>query len=143
MDAQSGANATRTDDQHHDAGVALACTPHESDAGVASFHVKATTPAGTSLPCRRRPSHRRKTPRPPESRHRFDVTPEPRILWRLFQRQLRNVPRRQLMASVREIARLVGVSPATASRAMNNHPTVAADVRQRVIEAVNRAGYVS
>ena len=47
------------------------------------------------------------------------------------------------MASVREIARLVGVSPATVTRAMNNHPTVAADVRQRVIEAVNRAGYVS
>ena len=47
------------------------------------------------------------------------------------------------MASVREIARLVGVSPATVSRAMNNHPTVAADVRQRVIAAVNQAGYVS
>lgn len=47
------------------------------------------------------------------------------------------------MPSVRDIARLVGVSPATVSRAMNNHPTVAADVRQRVIEAVNRAGYVS
>lgn len=47
------------------------------------------------------------------------------------------------MASVRQIARLVGVSPATVSRAINNHPTVAADVRQRVIEAVNRSGYVS
>lgn len=45
--------------------------------------------------------------------------------------------------SVRQIAQLVGVSPATVSRAINNHPTVAPDVRKRVLAAVNRAGYIS
>lgn len=45
------------------------------------------------------------------------------------------------MSSVREIARMVGISPATVSRAINNHPTVAPDVRQRVLAAINRAGY--
>jgi DNA-binding LacI/PurR family transcriptional regulator len=45
------------------------------------------------------------------------------------------------MSSVREIARTLGVSPATVSRAINNHPTVAADVRARVLAAVNRSGY--
>lgn len=45
------------------------------------------------------------------------------------------------MSSVREIARTLGVSPATVSRAINNHPTVAADVRARVLAAVNRTGY--
>ncbi len=46
------------------------------------------------------------------------------------------------MSSVREIARQVGVSPATVSRAINNHPRVAADVRERVLAAMNRSGYV-
>lgn len=46
------------------------------------------------------------------------------------------------MSSVRAIARIVGVSPATVSRAINNHPTVAPEVRQRVLEAINRAGYM-
>ncbi len=46
------------------------------------------------------------------------------------------------MASVREIARQLGVSAATVSRAMNNHPLVAEDVRQRVILAMNRSRYV-
>ena len=45
------------------------------------------------------------------------------------------------MSSVREIARMVGISPATVSRAINNHPTVASDVRQRVLAAINQAGY--
>lgn len=45
--------------------------------------------------------------------------------------------------SVRQIAQLVGVSPATVSRAINNHPTVAPDVRKRVLAAVNRSGYIS
>ncbi len=45
------------------------------------------------------------------------------------------------MSSVREIARTLGVSPATVSRAINNHPTVAAEVRARVLAAVNRSGY--
>lgn len=46
------------------------------------------------------------------------------------------------MASVREIAKQLGVSAATVSRAMNNHPLVAEDVRQRVIVAMNRSRYV-
>jgi DNA-binding LacI/PurR family transcriptional regulator len=37
---------------------------------------------------------------------------------------------------------MVGLSPATVSRAINNHPTVAPEVRQRVLAAINRAGYV-
>lgn len=47
------------------------------------------------------------------------------------------------MSSVREIARIVGVSASTVSRAINNHPTIAPDVRQRVLAAVNRTGYVA
>jgi DNA-binding LacI/PurR family transcriptional regulator len=46
------------------------------------------------------------------------------------------------MGYVREIARQVGVSPATVSRALNNHPKVAANVRERVLAAMNRSGYV-
>src|SRR4051812_43575770 len=37
---------------------------------------------------------------------------------------------------------MVGVSPTTVSRAINNHPMVAADVRQRVLAAMNRSGYM-
>jgi len=47
------------------------------------------------------------------------------------------------VASVRAIAKEVGVSAATVSRAMNNHPMVAADVRDRVLEVANRFGYVA
>lgn len=46
------------------------------------------------------------------------------------------------MSSVREIARLVGVSPTTVSRAINNHPMVAPEVRQRILAAMNRSGYM-
>jgi len=46
------------------------------------------------------------------------------------------------MASVREIARLVGVSPTTVSRAINNHPRVTAEVRGRVLDAMNRSRYI-
>ena len=42
------------------------------------------------------------------------------------------------MGSVREIARKVGVSPATVSRAINNHPRVAPAVREKVA-AMNRS----
>lgn len=45
------------------------------------------------------------------------------------------------MASVRQIAKRVGVSVATVSRALNNHPEVNADTRAKVIEAANRVGY--
>lgn len=46
------------------------------------------------------------------------------------------------MSSVREIAKIVGVSPTTVSRAINNHPMVAAEVRQRVLAAMDRSNYM-
>jgi DNA-binding LacI/PurR family transcriptional regulator len=46
------------------------------------------------------------------------------------------------MGSVREIAKELGISPATVSRAINNHPAVAVDMRQRVVKAMNRSRYV-
>lgn len=47
------------------------------------------------------------------------------------------------MGSVRQIARSVGVSPATVSRVINSDPRVAESVRRRVLEAANRARYVA
>ncbi|HRK29642.1 MAG TPA: LacI family DNA-binding transcriptional regulator [Tepidisphaeraceae bacterium] len=47
------------------------------------------------------------------------------------------------MSSVREIARVVGVSPATVSRVINSDPRVAETVRRRVLEAANKARYVA
>src|SRR4051794_9373109 len=46
------------------------------------------------------------------------------------------------MASVREIAKIVGVSPATVSRAINNGSQVAPELRRKVLAAINRARYV-
>ncbi|MGC8539857.1 MAG: LacI family DNA-binding transcriptional regulator [Phycisphaerae bacterium] len=46
------------------------------------------------------------------------------------------------MGSVREIAKELGISPATVSRAINNHPAVAEKVRRRVVKAMNRSRYV-
>lgn len=45
------------------------------------------------------------------------------------------------MASVRQIAKRVGVSVATVSRALNNDPGVNAATRDRVLAVANRAGY--
>src|SRR5262245_18897491 len=45
------------------------------------------------------------------------------------------------MASVRRIAAKVGVSVATVSRALNNHPNVNPATREKVLQAVNRSGY--
>lgn len=45
------------------------------------------------------------------------------------------------MSSVRQIAKRVGVSVATVSRALNNHPEVHAETRAKILEAVNRTGY--
>ncbi len=45
------------------------------------------------------------------------------------------------MASVREIARKTGVSAATVSRALNNHPDISEETRRRVALAANEAGY--
>jgi DNA-binding LacI/PurR family transcriptional regulator len=42
---------------------------------------------------------------------------------------------------IRDVARLAGVSPATASRALNGSATVAEDLRHRVLDAAERAGY--
>jgi len=46
------------------------------------------------------------------------------------------------MASVRHIAKVVGVSPSTVSRALNNHPRVAPAVRVRVLDAMNQSRYM-
>jgi len=46
------------------------------------------------------------------------------------------------MASVRKIAKEVGVSVATVSRALNDHPEVNIETKQRVIDVANRLGYV-
>jgi DNA-binding LacI/PurR family transcriptional regulator len=45
------------------------------------------------------------------------------------------------MASVRQIAKRVGVSVATVSRALNNHADVSTKTRAKVLAAVNRTGY--
>lgn len=46
------------------------------------------------------------------------------------------------MASVRQIARRAGVSITTVSRVLNNHPQVSAQVREKVLAATNKSGYV-
>ena len=47
------------------------------------------------------------------------------------------------MSSVRVIAREAGVSIATVSRVLNNHPRVSAEVRDRVLAAANQQRYVA
>ena len=44
--------------------------------------------------------------------------------------------------TLRDVARLAGVSPITASRALNTPDQVAAETRQKVLDAVQRTGYV-
>ncbi len=46
------------------------------------------------------------------------------------------------MASVREIAKRAGVSTATVSRVLNNHPAVSPEVKQRVLSVTNAARYL-
>jgi LacI family transcriptional regulator len=46
------------------------------------------------------------------------------------------------MASVRKIAKEVGVSVATVSRALNDHPEVNLETKQKIIDVANRMGYV-
>ncbi|WP_342415253.1 LacI family DNA-binding transcriptional regulator [Paenibacillus sp. FSL R10-2782] len=46
------------------------------------------------------------------------------------------------MANIHEIAKLAGVSSATVSRVINNHPYVSEPTRQRVQEVINRLDYV-
>lgn len=47
------------------------------------------------------------------------------------------------MASVRDIAERIQMSVATVSRALNNHPTIPPDTRDRVLKAANELGYQS
>lgn len=44
--------------------------------------------------------------------------------------------------TLRDVAKLAGVAPITASRALNTPDQVSPDVRQKVLEAVQRTGYV-
>lgn len=45
------------------------------------------------------------------------------------------------MPTLRDVAQLVGVSPATVSRVLNGYPHISEDVRQNVLEAIDRLGY--
>lgn len=45
------------------------------------------------------------------------------------------------MATVKDVADLAGVSTATVSRVLNNHPQVAGETRSRVLWAVEKLGY--
>ncbi len=45
------------------------------------------------------------------------------------------------MTTVRDIARVAGVSPATVSRVLNGHPQVAEELRKRVTRAATELGY--
>src|SRR4051794_8388224 len=47
------------------------------------------------------------------------------------------------MPSVRQIARQMRISTATVSRALNNHPEISANTRDRVLKAANVLGYAS
>jgi DNA-binding LacI/PurR family transcriptional regulator len=46
------------------------------------------------------------------------------------------------MSSIRKIARDMQVSVATVSRALNNHPAVGVETRERILRAANELGYV-
>ncbi len=45
------------------------------------------------------------------------------------------------MPTLREVAQLVGVSPATVSRVLNGYPHISEDVRNNVLDAIDRLGY--
>ena len=46
------------------------------------------------------------------------------------------------MSTIREVARLAGVSPATVSRVMNGTANVDSDKRQRVEQAIRESGFL-
>mgnify|MGYP000615212038 CR=1 FL=1 len=45
------------------------------------------------------------------------------------------------MASIREVAKIAGVSPATVSRVMNGTANVDEEKKQRVLEAIQETGF--
>ena len=47
-----------------------------------------------------------------------------------------------ILASIRDVARLANVSPATVSRVMNNTANVDEEKRQRVLSAIKETGFV-
>ncbi len=47
------------------------------------------------------------------------------------------------MESIREVAKIAGVSPATVSRVMNGTATVDEEKKQRVLEAIQETGFMT
>lgn len=45
------------------------------------------------------------------------------------------------MATIKEVARLAGVAPASVTRVLNGHPNVSPNLRERVLAAVEESGY--
>ena len=45
------------------------------------------------------------------------------------------------MASIREVAKIAGVSPATVSRVMNGTANVDEEKKQRVLDAIQETGF--
>jgi len=46
-----------------------------------------------------------------------------------------------MSVTIKDIAKLVGVSPATVSRVCNNHPSISKETRERVQKAIQEMGY--
>jgi len=46
-----------------------------------------------------------------------------------------------MSVTIKDIAKLVGVSPATVSRVCNNHPSISKETRERVQKAIQELGY--
>lgn len=46
-----------------------------------------------------------------------------------------------MSVTIKDIAKLVGVSPATVSRVCNNHPSISKETRERVQKAIRELGY--
>ena len=46
------------------------------------------------------------------------------------------------MATIRDVARVAGVSPTTVSHVLSNRRPVSAETKKKVLEAVEQTGYV-
>lgn len=46
------------------------------------------------------------------------------------------------MANIRDVSKLAGVSPATVSLVMNNHPKISQETRAKVLDAVQKLNYI-